>query len=85
MRKLRVTASMKRELADLRDSKGNVRRGGVMHAPKMLSFDEWEALASVQQDKLIAASEEDRAERDPKPVVVGRDVEDVTHHYRVSR
>ena len=62
MRRLRVTASMKRQLADLRDAKGNPRRGGVMHLPRILSCDEWETLASLHQDALIAASYEDRAQ-----------------------
>lgn len=60
MRKVRVTASMKKEFAGLRDSKGNLRRGGVLRVPRILPCDEWEALASVQQDALIAASAEDR-------------------------
>jgi len=65
MRKLRVTATMKRQLADLRDPKGNARKGGVMRLPRILSCNDWEALASVQQDALIAASYEDRAKSEP--------------------
>lgn len=68
MRKLRVTATMKRQLADARDPKGSARKGGVMHVPRILSCDDWEALASIQQDALIAASYEDRAR--PEPVVI---------------
>lgn len=40
---------------------------GVMRVPRILSCEEFEALASVQQDALIAASWEDRAV--PQPVV----------------
>lgn len=69
MRKLRVTASMKKQLADLRDRRtGGLLRGGVMHVPRILSCDEWETLASVQQDALMQASDEDRAR--PEEVVV---------------
>jgi hypothetical protein len=68
MRRLRVSASMRRQLADLRDAKGNPRRGGVMHVPRILSCDEWETLARVQQDALIAASYEDRAQPGPIPL-----------------
>jgi hypothetical protein len=69
MARLRITATMKRQLADLRDPKGKARKGGVMHVPKILSLDEWEAVASVQQDALIAASYEDRATPE-QPVVI---------------
>jgi hypothetical protein len=34
-----------------------------MKVPRIMGLDEWEALASVQQDALIAASHEDRADR----------------------
>ncbi|MGB7739328.1 MAG: hypothetical protein WBM03_09455 [Steroidobacteraceae bacterium] len=65
MRKLRVTASMKKQLHGLRDTRtGGLRRGGVMHLARILSGDEWEALATVQQDALIAAAYEDRAVRE---------------------
>lgn len=68
MRKLRVSASMKKQLQGLRDARtGALQRGGVMHVPRILSCDEWEAQASVQQEALLAASSEDR-ER-PEPVV----------------
>jgi len=68
MARLRVTATMKRQLADLRDSKANARKGGVMRVPKILSLAEWEAIAAPIQDKLIEASSEDRAR--PEPVVM---------------
>lgn len=61
MARIRVTAAMKRQLISLRDARGKVRKGGVMRVPKMLSCDAWEALAAVQQDQLIADSQEDRA------------------------
>ena len=47
MARLRVTATMKRQLADLRDARGNLHKGGVMHVPRILQLDEWEVLASV--------------------------------------
>jgi hypothetical protein len=59
---------MKRQLAALRDSKGNARKGGVMTVPKILGLDAWEALAAPMQDALIDASYEDRAM--PEPVVM---------------
>lgn len=69
MRTLRVTASMRKQLQGLRDTRtGALRRGGVMQVPRILSCDEWEALAAPQQDALIAASYEDRAR--PEQVVV---------------
>jgi hypothetical protein len=62
MRRLRVTASMQRQLASLRDERtGTSRLGGVMKLPRILPMEEWERLASAQQDFLIAASAEDRA------------------------
>ena len=76
---------MKRRLADIRDAKGNPRTGGVMRLPRILSCDEWEALASVQQDALIAASYEDRDERakqHPERPVTGPDPADVSHRYK---
>lgn len=69
MRKLHVTASMKKLLAGARDTRtGRLRCGGVMQVPRILSCDQWEVLASVQQDALLAASNEDRA-RPEQPVV----------------
>jgi hypothetical protein len=76
---------MKRQLAEVRDARGNRRKGGVMVLPRILSFDAWQALASVQQDALIAASYEDRAERSrlhPEPDVLGPDPADVSHRYK---
>jgi hypothetical protein len=81
MRRLRVTASLKKELANLRDERGNKRRGGVMRIPKILPHDEWEAVAVVQQAQLIAASYEDRS-LPAKPVVTGPDPSNVSHRYR---
>ncbi len=53
---------MKKQLGDLRDARtGGLLHGGVMQVPRILSCDEWECRASVQQDALIAASSEDRA------------------------
>ncbi|MFO1408240.1 MAG: hypothetical protein U1F08_12035 [Steroidobacteraceae bacterium] len=85
MRRLRVTASQKKQLAGLRDAKGSMCRGGVMHLPRILPCEEWEALACVQQDALIAASYEDRADRSrlyPEPNVLGPDPADVSHRYK---
>lgn len=56
---------MRNQLDGLRDSRGNAQRGGVMQVPAILSAEEWEKLASVQQDALIASSYEDRATREP--------------------
>lgn len=80
MRKLRVTASMRKRLADVRDAKGNARRGGVMVIPRMKSVDEWEAQALTSQHKLIADARDSlpQVERPPS-------LEDVTHRYKVSR
>jgi hypothetical protein len=60
---------MRKQLADLRSARSNSRRGGVMRVPAILGVDEWEALASVQQDKLIEDSHEDRADRGERLVV----------------
>jgi hypothetical protein len=82
MARLRVTATMKKQLANLRDSKGNVRKGGVMRVPKILNSDSWEALAAPMQDKLIEDSYEDRSPQQVIPQVIGRDPADVTHRYK---
>lgn len=58
-----------------------------MRVPAIMSCDEWEAIASVLQDKLIADSYEDRADRakrHPEPIVTGNDPDDVTHRYKSS-
>jgi hypothetical protein len=58
-----------------------------MKVPRIMGVDEWEAIASVSQDKLIEASYEDRAERSkvhPEPVVTGKDPADVTDRYKPS-
>ena len=56
---------MRKKLQAFRDTRtGGLRRGGVMLVPRILSCDEWEALATVQQDALIAASYEDRTVRE---------------------
>ncbi len=65
MRKLRVSASMKKQLAGMRDARGNPRKGGVMRVPRILSCDEFEAIAAPMQDALIAASYEDREKPEP--------------------
>jgi hypothetical protein len=58
----------------------------ILAWPRMLSCDEWEALASVHQDQLIASSHEDRGRPSPSTVViVGPDPADVTHRYKPSR
>lgn len=85
MRKLRVTATMRRQLADLRGERGQVRKGGVMLVPPILPPDEWEAIAAPMQDKLIQDSYEDRAQRaklNPEPPIIGPDPADVSHRYR---
>ena len=53
MARLRVTATMKRQLAALRDSKGNARKGGVMTVPKILGLDAWEALAARLDERQL--------------------------------
>lgn len=71
MRRLRVTASMQRQLADVRAMRrGSRRGGGVMQVPRILSCDAWDALAAVQQDKLIADSAEDRYVDRTEPLVM---------------
>lgn len=83
--RLRVTATMRRQLAGLRDERGQVRKGGVMLVPPILSCDEWEALAAPMQDRLIAASHEDRelrAKLNPAPPIIGKDPADRTGAYR---
>lgn len=48
-------------MAALRDARaGRLEGGGVMRVPRILPCEEWEAVASAQQDALIAASYEDR-------------------------
>lgn len=60
---------MKKQLQGLRDERtGALRRGGVMQVPRILSCDEWEAVAVPMQDALMAASYEDRAR--PEQAVV---------------
>jgi hypothetical protein len=61
MRKPRVTAQMDRTKRDLRDPHGKKRMPGVMVVPVMLSVDDWEATASVQQDKLREETAADAA------------------------
>lgn len=63
MRRPRVTAAHKKQLAELRSARSNSRRGGVMRVPRIMGVDEWEALASVSQDALVEASHEDREDR----------------------
>lgn len=88
MARLRVTATMRRQLADLRGERGQVRKGGVMLVPPILPPDEWEAIAAPMQDKLIADSWEDRAQRDklnPEPPIIGKDPADRTEFYKTGR
>ena len=54
MRRLRITATMKKRLAQEHDAKGNKRRGGIMLVPRMLTPDEWEQLAVPMQQRLTA-------------------------------
>jgi hypothetical protein len=86
MRKLRVSASMHKRLADLRSAQSNSRRGGVMRVPRIATdLDAWEREASAHQDNLIDASYEDRAERSKvhaDPVGTGKDPADVSHRYK---
>lgn len=80
MRKLRVTASMRKSLSDARGANGSARRGGVMVIPRMKSVEEWEALALASQEKLIADARDSAGviERPPS-------LEDVSHRYKVTR
>ena len=80
-----VTASMERQLADLRDAKGNLRRGGVMHLPRILSCDKREALASVRQGALIAASYEDREKPEQPGVIPVRPINNNDDHNAANR
>lgn len=80
MRRLRVTSSMQKQLVDLRTR--STRMGGVMSVPRILGVDEWEAVASAQQDALIAASWEDRNDRSKPQLAVGPDPANVSHRYR---
>ena len=85
MRRPGVTATMRRQLVDLRARRTTGRMGGVMRVPAIMGVDEWEAVASFQQDQLIADSHEDRADRaklQPEPVVTGKDPADVTDRYK---
>lgn len=63
MRRARIPAVLQRMAKDMRDERGNPRRGGVLHVPRILDCEAWEVLASVQQDALIAAASEDRRGR----------------------
>lgn len=84
MRRLRVSATMRKQLVDLRDERGKARRGGVMRVPAIMGVDEWEAIAAVSQDALIAASAEDRTLPTERPVVTGKDPADVSDRYKPS-
>lgn len=86
MARLRVSARMKKEIASLRDARtGALRRGGVMHVPRILSCDEWESSASVQQDALIAASYEDRARPEQAVVTTPRPTNSNDDHIAANR
>ncbi len=66
--RLRVTATMERQLRELREAKSNKRRGGVMVVPPMMNADEWEQLAGPYEDWLIGSATEDRRKNtDPPP------------------
>jgi hypothetical protein len=63
-----VTATMLKQLRELREAKSNKRRGGVMVVPAVMGLDEWEAQAARYQDLLIASATEDRRKNtDPQP------------------
>jgi hypothetical protein len=82
MRKLRVTASMRKRVASMRDSvSGSARRGGIMVIPRIAaSVDVWEAQALASQEKLVADA------RDSIPAVQHPPaLEDVTHRHKVTR
>ena len=84
MRRLRVNATMRAQLTDLREAKTSRRRGGVMTIPKMLSVAEWEAQAMASQEALIAAARDDPNARVAIEVPEARDITDVTDRYRPS-
>jgi hypothetical protein len=52
MRRLRVTATMKKQLADAKSGKA---RGGVFLIPRKKSLDEWEKEAIPAQQLLLAS------------------------------
>lgn len=77
---------MKKALEGARDARtGRLLRGGVMHVPRILPCDEWEALASLQQDALIAASCEDRAKPEQAVVTKGRPTNNNDDHNAANR
>ncbi len=53
----------------------------VLSWPRILPADEFDRIASAAQDKLVAASWEDRSLPE-RPVVTGPDPADVTHRYK---
>jgi hypothetical protein len=55
----------------------------VLRWPRMLSLDEFEAVAAPMQDALIEAGREDCRLREGDPGPKG--LEDVTHRYRATR
>lgn len=66
--RLRVTATMLKQLREMREAKSNRRRGGVMLVPAIMGLDEWQEIASKYQDWLIASATEDRRKNtDPPP------------------
>lgn len=66
-RRVRVTSTMRKALANQRDAKGNVLRGGIMIAPAVLSVEAWDALAGPQQARLIQEARGDVAIETPAP------------------
>lgn len=58
MRRLRVPASIRKQLADLRDPQGKAR-AGIMIVPQMLSIEEWQTQAVPHQQRLIAEARSD--------------------------
>lgn len=56
-----------------------------MRVPRILSCDEWEALATVQQDALIAASSEDRARPEQGVVTTPRPTNSNDDHNVANR
>jgi len=83
MRRIRVPSSLERIAKDMRSARSSGMRGGVMVVPPIeTDLNAWEALASVQQDALIASAAEDRGQQQARLDPVGTDPADVSRHYK---
>lgn len=64
MKRVRVTATMRKQAANMRNTRGQ-RLGGVLIVPRPVSIEEWEAQAGLQQDALLAGMAADAAASPP--------------------